>query len=452
MANVFETLAQQEMTKYNNAPQRRLQDLQLKKLEDEQAYQDKFKTAMANPQGAMSLSSLGNPIAGPAVPNSPMGPQAAKQPSIVDQFKQQYDFHTQNGRTDLAQQVMEHQIDLSSKAAKVAEQAYKTGGKEGLAAWLTANPTFAPLLGDPAHMKLEKEGVLFPASDDKGQPVPNMYWYRGADGAVQWKEVKPEKAEVGKPFARDYEEGDTKVTELYDAQGKLTGIKKAPRYKPETGGGRDEKDYRKQSYQLQKEIRGDKYVNQADDSNQKLSAMENAYAEGKKTGNYVGADQAIGYYVNKLFDPDSVVMVSEFQRVAQSQGVPSKILGSLQSVATGGIKLTDESRDALIRTVKEINNTVQTRKADRLKQYRMDAISLGLDPDKVLAGRDAAGGAPKDEGKGKAGPKRSTAPVVSYFKGNASKFAQDKMVQQLRKSGWSDAEIGAAWAEYKRGR
>jgi len=122
----------------------------------------------------------------------------------VDQFKRQYDFHLQNGRADLAQQVMEHQVDLSSKAAKVAEQAFKTGGKEGLAAWLQANPTFAPLLGDPSHMQLTQDGVLFPASDEKGQPVPGMFWYRGADGSVQWKEIKPQvdqEALIDKRFA-----------------------------------------------------------------------------------------------------------------------------------------------------------------------------------------------------------------------------------------------------------
>ena len=242
--NVFQTLAEQEINKYNQAPQRRLADLQtqqaqlqLKKLQDEQAYQDRFKTAMApQPEQPLSLANLGNPTA-VNVPNSLMQP---KPTTIVDQFKQQYDFHIANGRTDLAQGVMEHQIDLSSKAAKVAEHAYKTGGKEGLAAWLQANPTFAPLLGDPAHMKLEKEGVLFPASDDKGQPVPNMYWYRGQDGSVQWKEIKPEKPEApGKPFDRQYDEGDARVTELYDAQGKLTATKRAPRYKPAAPGGQE---------------------------------------------------------------------------------------------------------------------------------------------------------------------------------------------------------------------
>lgn len=46
-----------------------------------------------------------------------------------------------------------------------------------------------------------------------------------------------EKKEVGKPFSREYDEGDTRVTELYDASGKLTGTKRAPRYKPAAAGG-----------------------------------------------------------------------------------------------------------------------------------------------------------------------------------------------------------------------
>ncbi|OHD28165.1 MAG: hypothetical protein A2Y38_15650 [Spirochaetes bacterium GWB1_59_5] len=42
---------------------------------------------------------------------------------------------------------------------------------------------------------------------------------------------KPKEA-PSKPFDRKYNDGDTEVTELYDASGKLTGTKKAPRYKP----------------------------------------------------------------------------------------------------------------------------------------------------------------------------------------------------------------------------
>ena len=202
--NVFQMLAQQELDR----PQRRLSELQtqmaemqMKKATEEQAYQDRFKTAMNSGGQPLSLSSIGDPTSAVNVPRSPEMPQ---QPTIVDQFKRQYDFHLQNGRADLAQQVMEHQVDLSSKAAKVAEQAFKTGGKEGLAAWLQANPTFAPLLGDPSHMQLTQDGVLFPASDEKGQPVPGMFWYRGADGSVQWKEIKPQvdqEALIDKRFA-----------------------------------------------------------------------------------------------------------------------------------------------------------------------------------------------------------------------------------------------------------
>jgi len=202
--NVFQMLAQQELDR----PQRRLSklqtqmaEMQMKKATEEQAYQDRFKTAMNSGGQPLSLSSIGDPTSAVNVPRSPEMPQ---QPTIVDQFKRQYDFHLQNGRADLAQQVMEHQVDLSSKAAKVAEQAFKTGGKEGLAAWLQANPTFAPLLGDPSHMQLTQDGVLFPASDEKGQPVPGMFWYRGADGSVQWKEIKPQvdqEALIDKRFA-----------------------------------------------------------------------------------------------------------------------------------------------------------------------------------------------------------------------------------------------------------
>lgn len=48
---------------------------------------------------------------------------------------------------------------------------------------------------------------------------------------------EPVKETTTKPSTREYEEGDTKYTELYDAKGNLTGTKKAPRYKPAPAGG-----------------------------------------------------------------------------------------------------------------------------------------------------------------------------------------------------------------------
>ena len=57
-----------------------------------------------------------------------------------------------------------------------------------------------------------------------GKPIFEM------DENTKFEVAKAEPA--GKPFDRKYNDGDTEVTELYDASGKLTGTKKAPRYKP----------------------------------------------------------------------------------------------------------------------------------------------------------------------------------------------------------------------------
>ena len=214
--NVFQMMAQQEMDKYNQAPQRRLQELQIQQQEAqlkqqmaEHEYQQQARSALAVPQQGPTLASMGpqhqpfNPAQGPQLasldPNAGASLPEQKPLTIVDQFKRQYDYHTQNGRADLAQGVMEHQIDLSMKAAKVAEHAFKTGGKEGLAAWLQANPNFAPLLGDPGQMHINKDGVLFAATDEKGQPVPGMFWHRGEDGRPVFKEIKPSQAQTFAP-------------------------------------------------------------------------------------------------------------------------------------------------------------------------------------------------------------------------------------------------------------
>jgi len=207
--NVFQMLAQQEIER----PERELKRLQVKTLTDEANYKEKARKDLAagpSQTPESTLASMG--LARFMVPENAvldengtligMKPQAEPQQksmTIADQFKRQYDYHIQNGRTDLAQGVMEHQLELSEKAAKVADHAYKTGGREGLAAWLQNNPTFAPLLGDPSHMKLEKEGVLYPAAGPDGIPVPGEYWYRDENGKVAFKTVKPEPVQTIAP-------------------------------------------------------------------------------------------------------------------------------------------------------------------------------------------------------------------------------------------------------------
>jgi hypothetical protein len=266
--NVFQMLAQQEIDKPSRELQKmqvQAQQMKLSEIMKEHEYQQRAKTDLAAmPQTTSTTTTLGsmapqgqpfNPLAGPQQasmdPNAqgnslasmglnvnPMQQTEQKPLTIADQFKRQYDYHVQNGRPDLAQGVMDHQIDLSMKAAKVADHMFKTGGKEGLATWLQSNPAFAPLLGDPAQMHITDEGVLYPATDEKGQTVAGMFWHRDESGKPVFKEIKPSTpAAPTKPFTREYDEGDTRITELYDGSGNLTGTKKAPRYKPAAQGG-----------------------------------------------------------------------------------------------------------------------------------------------------------------------------------------------------------------------
>lgn len=149
----------------------------------------------------------------------------------------------------------------------------------------------------------------------------------------------------------------------------------------------DARQTREKSYAMQKEMRNDKVIKAAKDSSQRLNSIITTFNEGVKTGNFTGSDQVMGYYINKVFDPDSVVMPSEFQRIAASQGLADKTLGWFQSIATGGIKLDNRSRKALINTVREVNRLVQARKSERVDEYRQDAAALGYDPDVVTGGR-----------------------------------------------------------------
>lgn len=170
---------------------------------------------------------------------------------------------------------------------------------------------------------------------------------------------------------------------------RTTGEKKYTKLSPDVvvNDGKDNRFTAGQLERLQGKMRDDKIISAAKDSTKLVEQVKQANKTGLETGNYVGTDQVIGYYVNKILDPNSVVMPSEFQRIASTQGLGSQITGNLRSIAEGGIKLTPENRRALIRTIEEVDKEIQARSIGRVTEYEQDAISLGLDPKKVMGTR-----------------------------------------------------------------
>ena len=118
----------------------------------------------------------------------------------------------------------------------------------------------------------------------------------------------------------------------------------------------------------------------------KANQVYKNYKDGKATPYEV--DQSLGYFASKALDPNSVVMPGEFDRFAKGIGVAEGASALANQLITGGLKLTDTQREAMINI---INNayTGGSVSAKRQYDYYTDlAKQNGAKPDQVVGSAD----------------------------------------------------------------
>lgn len=272
--------AQQQERQNQQAQQERisrLSDLQYKRLEREDDYQTGLQSAMANPQSTstasiapqaqqtpqLSLASLGNQMQpqqfqptglAPASPTvqaynegriktdtvrqtpGQAGAQyamlqgnfadAAKLLTLDDAFIQK---QAQGDPVKYAQAKQE--LEQGAKFFEIIKP-YAKNPAALKQVWPQVQQMFPQQTAGitPDSIISQGNSVIMPL-EMNGQIVPGKATYSDDDGKMHIIDIAPKGAN-DKPFAREYDDGDTRVTELYDAGGKLTGTKKAPRYKP----------------------------------------------------------------------------------------------------------------------------------------------------------------------------------------------------------------------------
>jgi Spy/CpxP family protein refolding chaperone len=107
-----------------------------------------------------------------------------------------------------------------------------------------------------------------------------------------------------------------------------------------------------------------------------------AYKEGKSSPYEV--DQSLGYFASKALDPNSVVMPGEFDRFAKGLGVTEGASALATKLISGGLKLTDAQRDAMLNIV---NNAFESAKEAGKQQhdyYAELAKNSGVDAENVV--------------------------------------------------------------------
>lgn len=73
-------------------------------------------------------------------------------------------------------------------------------------------------------------------------------------------------------------------------------------------------------------------------------------------------DTTLVYLFNKMLDENSVVREGEFDRTILGQSLPNRIAGQIQKLRDGGVGLTDEDREGLVKTAELLVNSLDNMK------------------------------------------------------------------------------------------
>lgn len=118
-------------------------------------------------------------------------------------------------------------------------------------------------------------------------------------------------------------------------------------------------------------------------NSQITSAYNQALQAGKNKESKAAADQVLVVAFNKMIDPASVVREGEFARSTEGQSLINRLKGKADSVVNGGVGLTDEDRNSIVKVTKNLySDYVRNHNAEALR-YRGLADQQGLDGNNV---------------------------------------------------------------------
>jgi hypothetical protein len=129
------------------------------------------------------------------------------------------------------------------------------------------------------------------------------------------------------------------------------------------------------------------YVSFRTVANQLNGAIQNAnilFKQPKDQRNYQSFDQNLIVAFNKMIDPSSVVMVSEFDRTGRGQSLVNTAQGLATKIERGGAGLTDETRIDLINTMKELSKVYEAPFMKTYDFYKREGTLKEEDLDKPV--------------------------------------------------------------------
>ena len=141
---------------------------------------------------------------------------------------------------------------------------------------------------------------------------------------------------------------------------------------------------------LRKEFNALPEIKERNQTIPKIKSMKAAFAESKKTNNFVAVDQALITLYNKLTDPTSVVRESEYARTAQNIPLLNQIKGKVDKVMTGGAGLTSAEREALMKMATLMEKGYDDIYQLRRKEYHSYGQQIGIDSSFLLDSNNMA--------------------------------------------------------------
>lgn len=261
--------------------------------------------------------------------------------------------------------------------------------------------TLGPLLEKQKAVKTQiasiigvKEGVMAEVIKKQAEPVKPVSVAPGGtlvdpkDGTVVYTApADTTKSQTEEQLTARALKGDTEAKSILDAmeQRKVERETRVSelveqRMKDRTDKTQDRAD-RIFSTNLRKEFNNLPEVKEYNQTVPKIKSMEKAFAESKKTKNFVAVDQALITLFNKLTDPNSVVRESEYARTAENIPLLNQIKGKVEKIAKGGAGLTQDERGALMKMAQLMFRGYEEIRGRRMNEYRGYGRQGGLKED-----------------------------------------------------------------------
>ena len=259
------------------------------------------------------------------------------------------------GLTSITGKSLNDLLNLSKPVAN------NTFNKEQVAAM--PESTIAKLLENRLMPKDDKvPSQQFTVIDDNTGAIESL-WMKAGDSIPQGKTLHSDF--MAEKRAHETEQASDKRQSAQDEQNKIYG----------------ERANRTAEISIFSRYQDDPDVKAHSKISAQVKNMAVAYNGALKDPNKLGSsDRIIGVTMQKMIEPDSVVMLGEFAMTTQGQSLLDRAKGYTQSLAEGGLKLSPNARKAMYETAKELFREYEAQAKLKNKQYKDMAILQGLNP------------------------------------------------------------------------